>query len=66
MVQKDDLTPRNKESLLQATIMIDTRVCLPHQISAFMDFADKIMSEDDQSLKVAAADVRNHFWCGSG
>ena len=62
--KKEDLTPQNKESLLQAAIMIDTRVCLPHQISAFMDFADKIMSEDDQSLKVAAADVRNHFGAG--
>lgn len=62
--EKDDLTAQNKESLLQAAIMINPAVCLPQHIETFMKFADKIMAEEDLGLKVAAADMRDHFAAG--
>ena len=62
--ERDDLTAQNKESLLQAAIMINPAVCLPQHIETFMKFADIIMAEEDLGLKVAAADMRDHFAAG--
>ena len=59
--RKNDLTEQNKESMLQTAILADTKACTPEQIREFSDFADRMMEEDEQSLKVAASDVRNHF-----
>lgn len=59
--KKPELTDRNKESLLQAAVMIEPSLCTQEQTKVILDFADRVFSEQDRGLKAAAADAKNHL-----
>lgn len=58
---KEELTEKNKESLLQVAMVIDPAICSAEQRKIFAEFAGRIMKETDPGLKVAAVSARYHF-----
>lgn len=59
--KKTDLSERNKESLLQAAMTIDPKLCSHEQIEVMLEFAERIFGEEDKGLRAAAAGVKNHL-----
>ena len=59
--EKEDLTDRNQEALLQVAMMIDPQICDEKQLAVMMDFAGRVFAGEDRGLAVAAADVKNHL-----
>ena len=59
--EKEDLTDRNQEALLQVAMMIDPEICDEKQLAVMMDFAGRVFAGEDRGLAVAAADVKNHL-----
>ena len=59
--RKQNLTYQNKVSLLRVAVVIEPHMCNLQQKRQLLNFADKILAEDDIGLKVAAAAVKEHY-----
>ncbi len=59
--REENLTYRNKESLLQTAVMLEPEFFTPAQTKEILVFAERMLAGEDLGLKTAAIDVKYHY-----
>ncbi len=59
--KKQDLTDRNKDSLLQVAVAIAPELFSYEQTEIVLEFADRIFGEEDKGRRAAAVEVKKHL-----